>query len=139
MSLPVRVAAILVLILAATVGLTTVLAANKYRQGLGEILDARYRLAVSDIVATIDTSLDLGVLRAAEVTDRPVRSRPDDVLSVPCTAVTEPWMSRTNSAGSALGGSSFRKVTLQLALLTTISASIRDPSAKVTPVARPCA
>ena len=65
MSLPVRVAAILVLILAATVGLTTVLAANKYRQGLGEILDARYRLAVSDIVATIDTTLDLGVDLAA--------------------------------------------------------------------------
>lgn len=61
MSLPGRVAAILVVILAATVGLTTVLAANKFKQGLGEILDARYRLVVSDIVATIDTSLDLGV------------------------------------------------------------------------------
>ncbi len=61
MSLPARVAVILVLILAATVGLTTVLAANKFKQGLGELLDARYRLVVSDIVATIDTSLDLGV------------------------------------------------------------------------------
>ena len=61
MSLPGRVAAILVVILAATVGLTTVLAANKYKQGLGEILDARYRLVVSDITATIGTSLDLGV------------------------------------------------------------------------------
>ena len=55
MSLPGRVAAILVVILAATVGLTTVLAANKYKQGLGEILDARYRLVVSDITATIGT------------------------------------------------------------------------------------
>jgi sensor histidine kinase regulating citrate/malate metabolism len=61
MPLPVRVAAILVVILAATVGLTTVLAANKFKQGLGEILDARYRLIVNDVVATIDTSLDLGV------------------------------------------------------------------------------
>jgi sensor histidine kinase regulating citrate/malate metabolism len=61
MPLPLRVAFILVVILAATVGLTTVLAANKFRQGLGEILDARYRLAIHDVVGSVDATLDLGV------------------------------------------------------------------------------
>jgi sensor histidine kinase regulating citrate/malate metabolism len=61
MPLPGRVALILVMILAATVGLTTILAANKFKQGLGETLDARYQLIVADLVATIGASLDLGV------------------------------------------------------------------------------
>ncbi|MBM3546255.1 MAG: hypothetical protein FJX54_04845 [Alphaproteobacteria bacterium] len=61
MTLPIRVAAILIVILGVTVGLTTILAANKFKQGLGEVLDARYRLIISDVVATIDTKLDLGV------------------------------------------------------------------------------
>jgi sensor histidine kinase regulating citrate/malate metabolism len=75
MPLPGRVALILVMILAATVGLTTILAANKFKQGLGETLDARYQLIVADLVATIGASLDLGVDLAETRNIKPLLDR----------------------------------------------------------------
>jgi len=75
MPLPGRIALILVMILAATVGLTTILAANKFKQGLGETLDARYQLIIADLVATIGASLDLGVDLAETRNIKPLLDR----------------------------------------------------------------
>jgi sensor histidine kinase regulating citrate/malate metabolism len=59
--LHVRIAATLVLVVAATIGLISLLAYNKFERGLMETASARYEFVLGDVKASIDASLTIGV------------------------------------------------------------------------------